>query len=50
MNPSLEFAVMTGCLGISKEPIFAGLNNPKMISIHFIRSIGGTFWLSAVRG
>lgn len=32
-NPNLEFAVMTGCLRISKESIFTGLNNPKMISI-----------------
>lgn len=32
-NPSLEFAVMTGCLRISKESIFTGLNNLKMISV-----------------
>lgn len=32
-NPCLEFAVMTGCLRISKESIFTGLNNPKIISI-----------------
>ena len=32
-NSSLEFAVVTGCLRISKESIFAGLNNLKMISI-----------------
>ena len=32
-NPSLEFAVMTGCLRISKESIFTGLNNIKIISI-----------------
>lgn len=32
-NPSLEFALMTGCLRISKESIFTGLNNLKMISI-----------------
>ena len=32
-NPYLEFAVMTGCLRISKESIFTGLNNLKMISI-----------------
>ena len=30
---SLEFAVVTGCLRISKESIFTGFNNPKMISI-----------------
>ncbi|MDR1700266.1 MAG: ATP-binding protein [Lachnoclostridium sp.] len=32
-NPSLAFAVMTGCLRISKENIFTGLNNLNMISI-----------------
>ena len=32
-NPSLEFAVITGCLRISKEIIFTGLNNLKIISI-----------------
>lgn len=32
-NPHLEFAVMTGCLRISKESIFTGLNNMKTISI-----------------
>ncbi|MDE6796962.1 MAG: ATP-binding protein [Ruminococcus sp.] len=32
-NPSLEFAVMTGCLRISKESIFTGLNNLKVNSI-----------------
>ncbi len=32
-NESLAFAVMTGCLRISKESIFTGLNNPKIISI-----------------
>jgi len=32
-NPSLEFAVITGCLRISKESIFTGLNNLKVISI-----------------
>lgn len=32
-NPCLEFAVMTGCLRISKESIFTGLNNLKIISI-----------------
>lgn len=26
-NDSLEFAVLTGCLRISKESIFTGLNN-----------------------
>lgn len=32
-NDSLEFAVLTGCLRISKESIFTGLNNLKIVSI-----------------
>lgn len=32
-NPNLEFAVITGCLRVTKESIFTGLNNPKMVSI-----------------
>lgn len=32
-NPCLEFAVMTGCLRISKESIFTGLNNLEINSI-----------------
>lgn len=32
-NPGLEFAVITGCLRITKESIFTGLNNLEMISI-----------------
>ena len=32
-NPSIEFSVITGCLRISKESIFTGLNNLKIISI-----------------
>ena len=32
-NSSLEFAVITGCLRISKESIFTGLNNLEIISI-----------------
>ncbi|MBO5372646.1 MAG: AAA family ATPase [Lachnospiraceae bacterium] len=32
-NPYLEFAVITGCLRISKESIFTGLNNLKIHSI-----------------
>ena len=32
-NRSLGFAVITGCLRVSKESIFTGFNNPKMISI-----------------
>lgn len=32
-NESLQFAVMTGCLRVSRESIFTGLNNPKVISV-----------------
>lgn len=32
-NPNLEFAVITGCLRISKESIFTGLNNLKIMSV-----------------
>ena len=32
-NEALEFAVVTGCLRITKESIFTGLNNPNVISI-----------------
>lgn len=32
-NPHLEFAVVTGCLRITKESIFTGLNNLKMVSV-----------------
>ncbi|MCD8119623.1 MAG: ATP-binding protein [Lachnospiraceae bacterium] len=32
-NQSLYFAVMTGCLRVSKESIFTGLNNPKIFSL-----------------
>ena len=32
-NSFLEFAVITGCLRISKESIFTGLNNLEIISI-----------------
>lgn len=32
-NSSLEFSVITGCLRISKENIFTGLNNLKILSI-----------------
>ena len=32
-NPSLEFAVLTGCLRVSRESIFTGLNNLKTNSI-----------------
>ena len=36
-NPSLKFAVITGCLRISRESIFTGLNNLDVISILSIR-------------
>lgn len=32
-NPSLEFAVLTGCLRVSRESIFTGLNNLEVYSI-----------------
>ena len=32
-NDALEFAVLTGCLRVSKESIFTGLNNFKTLSI-----------------
>lgn len=32
-NEYLEFAVLTGCLRISKESVFTGMNNLKVISI-----------------
>lgn len=32
-NPSLDFAVLTGCMRISKESVFTGLNNFKVCSI-----------------
>ena len=36
-NPSLYFAVLTGCLRISKESIFTGLNNMKVLTITDVR-------------
>ena len=36
-NESLQFAVLTGCMRISKESIFTGLNNPKIHSITDVR-------------
>ena len=36
-NDFLHFAVMTGCLRVSKESIFTGLNNPKVYSISNVR-------------
>ena len=37
MRFSLYFAVLTGCLRISKESIFTGLNNLKVHTISDIR-------------
>ena len=36
-NDSLKFAVLTGCLRISKESIFTGLNNLKVRSVTDVR-------------
>ena len=36
-NDSLKFAVLTGCLRISKESIFTGLNNFKVYTIKDVR-------------
>ncbi len=36
-NDSLYFAVLTGCLRISRESIFTGLNNPKVHTISDVR-------------
>ena len=36
-NDSLYFSVLTGCLRVSKESIFTGLNNPKVHSITSVR-------------
>ena len=36
-NSSLQFAVLTGCLRVSKESIFTGLNNMKVHSISDVR-------------
>lgn len=32
-NPALKFAVLTGCMRISKESIFTGLNNLQVLSV-----------------
>lgn len=36
-NDSLEFAVLTGCMRISKESIFTGLNNLKVMTVSDVR-------------
>ncbi len=36
-NDSLQFAVLTGCLRISKESIFTGLNNFKVYTVKDVR-------------
>ncbi|MCD8108780.1 MAG: ATP-binding protein [Clostridiales bacterium] len=44
-NESLQFAVLTGCLRVSKESIFSGLNNPKIFTVsdnRFADSFGFT--------
>lgn len=44
-NPALQFAVVTGCLRISKESIFTGLNNLNVMTItddYFSDSFGFT--------
>ena len=42
-NPSLQFAVLTGCLRVSKESIFTGLNNFDVNSIVDVEEMA---WLS----
>lgn len=36
-NLNLQFAVLTGCLRVSKESIFTGLNNLKVLSVTDVR-------------
>lgn len=36
-NESLEFAVITGCLQITKESILTGLNNFKVRTVSYVR-------------
>ncbi|HCT89908.1 MAG TPA: hypothetical protein DF613_00775, partial [Lachnospiraceae bacterium] len=36
-NDNMQFAVLTGCMRISKESIFTGLNNLKVLSITDVR-------------
>ena len=36
-NPYLKFAVLTGCMRISKESVFTGLNNLKVLSVSDVR-------------
>lgn len=36
-NDSLELAVLTGCMRISKESVFTGLNNLKVLSVTDVR-------------
>ena len=36
-NSSLQFAVLTGCMRVSKESIFTGLNNLRVLSISDVR-------------
>lgn len=39
-NENLQFAVLTGCMGISKDSIFTGLNNLRILSIADVRFDG----------
>ncbi len=44
-NDSLAFAVLTGCLRISRESIFTGMNNLEIISVRsseFVEGFGFT--------
>ena len=46
-NLNLEFAVLTGCLRISKESVFTGMNNLKIISVlskNYDEYFGFTNW------
>ena len=46
-NDALQFAVLTGCLRVSKESIFTGLNNFKILSItdsRFDEQFGLQIW------
>ena len=36
-NDALEFSVLTGCLRVSKESIFTGLNNFKILSSYLLQ-------------
>ena len=46
-NPNLYFAVLTGCLRISKESIFTGLNNLKVLTLTDVRLMN--IWIYGYR-